>query len=338
MRYVIGVDGGATKTHALVVDDMGQALGFGSAGGSNQNVIGLEDALVEIGSAVNSALSDAQLTGHNVAVGCFCLCGAALPEHFTTLQTSVESLKRAKSVIIKNDTFATLRAGLSRSWGIALICGTGFNGAGRAPDGSEARYAALGTWSGDWVGGGMLGEEIIRAVMRGYDGRGQPTVLNKLVLQALDVSDEQTLMVRLFRKEIRERAVTALVPLLFEAALMGDEVARDLIIRAGTDLGLSANALIRRLSLQDTDVEVVLGGSVFKGKGPLLLDTIREVIYQLAPNAQLVRLKNEPVVGAALLALEAAGVTITPGISSQLDGSVRQLSAYPDSKSRETAN
>lgn len=338
MHYVIGVDGGATKTHALVIDDTGQALGFGSAGGSNQNVIGLEAAFVEIGSAINFALSDAQLTGRDVEVGCFCLAGAALPDHFVLLQQAVESLAPAASVIIKNDTFATLRAGLSRSWGVALICGTGFNGAGRAPDGREARYAALGTWSGDWVGGSMLGEEIIRAVMRGYDGRDQPTLLNELVLQALRVADEETLMVQLFRKEISRAAVTSLVPLLFEAALMGDQVARDLIIRAGTDLGVSANVLIRRLSLQDTDVKVVLGGSVFKGKGPLLLDTIREVIHQLAPRAQLVRLKNEPVVGAALLALEAAGIVITPEVSTHLDDSVRQLSEYPDSKSRETAN
>ena len=338
MRYVIGVDGGATKTHALLVDETGQAHGFGAAGASNQNVIGLEAALAEIGSAVNSALSDAQLTGRDVEVGCFCLGGAALPEHFAALQSGMESLNPATSVIIKNDTFATLRAGLSRSWGVALICGTGFNGAGCAPDGRETRYAALGTWSGDWVGGSMLGEEIIRAVMRGYDGRDQPTLLNELVLQALGVADEETLMVQLFRKEISRAAVTALVPLLFEAALMGDEVARNLIIRAGTDLGVSANVLIRRLSLQDTDVEVVLGGSVFKGKGPLLLDTIREVIQQLAPRAQLVRLKNEPVVGAALLALEAASIMITPEVSTHLDNSVRQLSEYPHSKSREIAN
>jgi len=73
---------------------------------------------------------------------------------------------------------------------------------------------------------------------------------------------------------------------------------------------MAANALIRRLSLTKEDVEVVLGGSVFKGKGDLMLNTITRLVYEEAPKARIVRPQHEPVVGAVLLALEAAGAVV----------------------------
>jgi N-acetylglucosamine kinase-like BadF-type ATPase len=113
-----------------------------------------------------------------------------------------------------------------------------------------------------------------------------------------------------------------LVPLVFEAAEAGDPVARDLIIRVGTEVGVTTTAIIKRLNLESTDVEVVLGGSVFKGKGRLLLDTATAVVHTTAPGARLVRPEFEPVAGAVFLALEALGVEVGEAIYSSLRGSL----------------
>jgi N-acetylglucosamine kinase-like BadF-type ATPase len=113
--------------------------------------------------------------------------------------------------------------------------------------------------------------------------------------------------------------VLALVPLLFEAAVDGDEVSAELVTAMGREAGLSANVIIQRLGLEEEDVEVVLAGSIFKGKGPLLLDTVAEVVRQKAPGARLVPLKQEPVFGAALLALEAMGVPVTERVHDELE-------------------
>jgi N-acetylglucosamine kinase-like BadF-type ATPase len=329
MRFVLGVDGGATKTHALIVDEAGQAVGFGQAGTSNHQANGLEPALRQIEQAVKAALAEASLDGHTLDTGYFCLAGADLPEDYRMIQPALENLGLVSSVTLKNDTMAALRAGISRPWGVAVICGTGFNAAGRSPDGREIQLAGLGFISGDWGGGSALVEEVIRAVMRAWDGRGQPTLLTGLVLDAIGVPDEQTMLAHMYRREIPIPRLHELVPLLFEAAWQGDDVAHELIVRLGVEVGVTATALIRRLDLAATDVEVVLGGSVFKGRGPLLVDTVRQTVHQVAPQAQIVPLRHEPVFGAALLALEAAGGAVTPQIRQRLDRSLRRLAHYP---------
>jgi hypothetical protein len=106
--------------------------------------------------------------------------------------------------------------------------------------------------------------------------------------------------------------------LLFQAALGGDEPAQALIIWLGEELGTSAAAVIRRLGVADLPVEVVLGGSVFKGQGPLLTDTLLQVVHRAAPEAVLVRPAFEPVVGAVLLGLEAAGATVDDAVYQML--------------------
>ena len=308
MRYALGVDGGNSKTHALVVDESGQSLGFGHSGGGNHQTRGFKAARREIERATGTAIRKASLSKQPLDMGCFCLAGADLPEDYAMLQEAMEDLGLTKTTLIKNDTIAALRAGLTRSCGVVIICGSGFNAAGRAPDGREIVLPGLGPESGDWGGGGMLSQEMIRMVMRAWDGRGKPTLLTQFVLQALQAPSEEVLLSRLYHEEIRRSRLLELVPLLFEAAEAGDEVARELVIQMGSEVGITALAIIRRLGLELEDVEVILGGSVFKGKGSLLLDTINRVVHARAPRARVIKPRFEPVVGAALLALEAMGV------------------------------
>jgi N-acetylglucosamine kinase-like BadF-type ATPase len=311
MRCVLGVDGGASKTHALVIEESGRALGFGQAGGSNHQVHGLDPAVREIAIATRSAISEAGLAPEVIEVGCYCLAGADLPEDYALLQKAMEGLDLAQEVVVKNDTMAALRAGLTRAWGVVVVCGTGFNAAGRSPAGKEIILPGLGPMSGDWGGGGDLGQEMIRLVMRAWDGRGKPTLLTKLVLDALQTPSIEVLLSRLYHREIAQHRVLDLVPLLFEAAEAGDQVAEELIVRMGVEVGVTALALIRRLDLTTEDVEIVLAGSVYKGEGSLLMDTIRRTVHAEAPHARIVRPRYEPVVGAALLALDSLGLSLT---------------------------
>ncbi len=314
MRYALGVDGGASKTHALVVEETGRVLGFGRGATGNHQVRGLEAATREINRAARSAMDQAGLPPKAIEVGCFCLAGADLEEDYIMLHEAMEDLGLTRSVTVKNDTMAALRAGLTRSWGVVVICGTGFNAAGISPDGPEIVLPGLGPISGDWGGGGALGLEMIRLVMRAWDGRGKPTLLTKLILEALRVPSIEVLLSRLYHQEINQGRILELVPLLFQAAQEGDEVARELIVRMGTEVGITAKALIRRLSLEKEDVEVVLGGGVFKGEGSLLFDTINRSVHEEVPRARIVTPRYEPVVGAALLALEGMGIPVNESL------------------------
>jgi hypothetical protein len=82
------------------------------------------------------------------------------------------------------------------------------------------------------------------------------------------------------------------------------------LVWIGIEVGTTANAIIKRLGLETTDVEVVLGGSVFKGKGPLLVDTVTQVVHRIVPQATVVLPEFEPVVGAVFRALESLGVEV----------------------------
>lgn len=310
MNYVLGVDGGASKTFCLVAREDGHILGFGRGGPSNHQVSGLEAAMAQIRYSVGEALAQAKLSAQEVLLGIFCLAGADLPEDYAMLSQAVEDLGVCQKVVVKNDTMAALRSGLSRPWGVVVICGTGTNAAGRAPDGREVILPGLGHISGDWGGGAEISQEIIRRVMRAWDGRGKPTVLLPMVLDSLGVSSPESLLQLLYHNQVEQHKLLGLVPLLFEAAYAGDEVACQLVRQVGTEVGSTARTLIRRLSLQDKDVEVVLGGSIFKAKGPLLIDTIKQVIHEVAPQASIVLPKFEPAVGALLLALEAIAVEV----------------------------
>jgi len=266
--------------------------------------------VAQIARSVEEALAQAQASAQEVRLGMFCLAGADLPEDYAMLSQAVEDLGVCQKVVVKNDTMAALRCGLSRPWGVVVVCGTGTNAAGRAPDGREIILPGLGHISGDWGGGAEISQEIIRRVMRAWDGRGKPTVLLQMVLDSLGVSSPEFLLQMLYHKQIEQYQLLRLVPLLFEAAYAGDEVACQLVREVGAEVGGTARTLIRRLSLQDKDVEVVLGGSIFKAKGPLLIDTIKGVIHEVAPLASIVLPKLEPVVGALFQALEAAGVEV----------------------------
>jgi len=325
MNCVMGVDGGASKTVCLVAKQDGHVLGQGRAGPSNHQVCGLKEARAQISLAMQQALQEAAVP--EVAVGVFCLAGADLPEDYELLGGALSGLAGCHQAIIKNDTLAALRSGLSRPWGVVVVCGTGTNAAGRAPDGREIVLPGLGHVSGDWGGGSVISLEVIRRVMRAWDGRGVPTLLTQLALEHLGAASEEALLRLLYHQQVPQEKLLGLVPLLFEAANAGDAAATRLVTEVGTEVGITARTLISRLGLHHSDVEVVLAGGVFKAKGSLLTDTVEEVVHQLAPRAVMVLPEVEPVVGALLLALEASGVevdgTIGQSIGATLPCSLR---------------
>jgi N-acetylglucosamine kinase-like BadF-type ATPase len=331
MSPVLGVDAGASKTFALVAGEGSEILGFGQGGPGNHQVVGLESALVEIGRACEAALAQAGVSPP-VDLGFFGLAGADLPVDFALLTPAIEAMGLACRVRIKNDTLVALRAGLKRSWGVAVICGTGFNAGGIGPDGQEVQLPGLGALSGDWGGGSDIVQEVIRLVARSWDGRGEPTVLAEMVLAALEVPSVEDLISQLYEHQfdpnqdlLDQHRLLSLVPLVFEAAYAGDGVAQALLVRLGTEVGVTANAIIRRLGLETSDVEVVLGGGVFKGKGPLLLDTVTQVVHQLAPRATILLPEFEPVAGAVFLALESMGIEVGETTYARLRASLASI-------------
>jgi len=324
MSLVLGIDGGNSKTHALILSDQGEVLGFGASPGSNFQVVGLDATKRALSLAINHALSQCDLKMGDIQMGCFCLAGADLPEDYCLLQQTVEELVQPMKVKVKNDTIAALQAGLHlESFGVTVVVGAGFNAAGRGKDGSEIVLPGLGYISGDYGGGQWMGQHIVQAIMRAWDGRGPSTSMRQPVLELLGSKDEMGLIYTL-RREKTQKRLQDLMPVLFEAAYEGDEVAQSLLTFLGQDVGLTAGVLIRRLGLEKEEVPVVLSTSVFRGKGPLLLDVITETVHRIAPKARIIIPIFVPVVGAAIEALKLSGVLLCEALLSKLEQELRR--------------
>lgn len=319
--YLLGVDAGASKTHCLVADDKGKVLGFGSGGTGNYEVFGLESAMKEIDRAILEAFSMAGI--EKADVGYFCLAGADFPEDFEMLEEAVSKLQRVDKVIIKNDTLAALKAGIiEEPYGVAVIMGTGTNAVGIGKAGEEARLFGEGYMFGDWGGSGDISREILHKVFRAYDGRGEETILSKKVLEFFQEDDFVSLAKKLYYGKIDRSKILLLTPILFECAYQGDKVSVEIVKRIARETALSAYAIMKRLSLVKERVKVVLGGSIFKAKGPLLTDFIRAELHSFNPLAEIVLPIYEPVVGALLLAFDYHFGCVIPELYKNVESTV----------------
>lgn len=307
--HFLGVDVGGTKTHALVVDESGQAVGFGLAGPGNPEWAGyslLEQALK---AAVPAALAMAGVKQAAIAGAGFGVAGYDWPGDCRPTLAAIESLGLSCPFEAVNDTVIGLLAGVSQGWGVAVVAGTGNNCRGRDRQGREGRVTGEGIQFGEFAGASELVWKAVHAISHAWIRRGPPTQLSQAFVEKAGAHDTFELLEWIARD--RAGLDPGWARLVFETAYAGDPVAQDVIAWAGRELGELACAVIRQLDLAGEAVEVVQVGSLFKG-GPLLTGPMQATVQSLAPKAHLVPLTAPPVVGGVLLGMEAAGINGYP--------------------------
>ena len=304
--FVLGVDGGNSKTDVALLAADGRLLAAVRGGTVSHQQVGLEAGADRLVALVGAARAAAGFGPHDpvAAQAVYCLAGADSPADIARLTAAFAARPLATSGHVLNDAFAPVRAGSDRAWGVAIICGAGVNAAGIAPDGRTARFAALGPISGDWGGGGDVAMAGLGAAVRARDGRGPRTVLERTVPahfgrhRPIDVTNA------IEHGRITEAQLRHLSPVVFAAAADGDAVARSIVDRLADELVVMGVAIIRRLGLVRADPDVVLAGGVFEAADTSFEGRIAEGIRGEAPAARVARLRGLPVTGAALLALD----------------------------------
>jgi N-acetylglucosamine kinase-like BadF-type ATPase len=327
--FVVGVDGGTTKTIALVADDQGQILAAARGGGSNWSGEDVSIPMKVVVDTVREATGQAGLTAEQIALGVFTLAGADWPEDHTRRAEFLGKAGIAKRVLVKNDSFGGMRAGLRKPYGMVLAAGTGMNAAVITPDGREWAFGYYETFGG----AGTLAQDAFAAVLRAEDGRGQPTLLTQMMLNHMGYPTVEALLRASVLHQVDYRKFYTFAPLVFEAALKGDPIAEELIVRQGKGLAEYATAMTRRFNMGDIEFDIVLAGSLFKGVGSLLIDTLTQEIHQVAPRAHIVRARFEPAVGAVLLAYDALGIEVTDAIDTRLAETVPDARLFDTSLS-----
>ena len=306
VSYFLGVDSGNSKTVALVARADGRVVGWGRGGGGDIYVSEAE-AVAAVTEAVAGALAAAGIGVSALTASCLSLVGADWPEDFDFWR--LEAQKRGYAqVLVVNDALGALRAGTAGD-GVAVVCGTG------AAIG--ARRAGVVWHSSFWqepMGGAALGERTLRAVYRAELGLGPATLLTDKILAHFDLPTIEAVLHRLTARRTRglgSAAPTGLARLLLDAAAEGDEPARLEVASAAVTLGEYAWVAACKVSLQKP-FPLVLAGGVLRHPSSLLREALIKQVQTRLPHAHPVLAPFEPVVGALLLALEAAPGTNLP--------------------------
>jgi N-acetylglucosamine kinase-like BadF-type ATPase len=331
--FVLGIDQGNTKTHAVICDQSGQILALGQTGGGLHYLTSLDEQMRSLKLAVTNALNQISVTPETISVLYGGLTGADWPHEVVQLTEKVQSLHLAARVCIVNDAYVALRGGSAGNSGVVLIAGTGGNCAIISPDGEKFLYHYY--QEDELQGGSAIGRAALNAIYRTETGRGPTTLLTDIVLDHLALSNVD----KLLEMDVTHRLpipISQLAPLVFEAANKNDETACLIIRKLAKGLAELVTAGLVRFRMTELPVEIILSGSIFKANNPILFNTLKKQIHKVAFRAQLIQARYEPVVGAALLALETAGVVISPEIYTNIErtsakhGLIRSTNHVPD--------
>ncbi len=327
MTAVLGVDSGGTKTHAVVADASGQVLGVAIRGPSNWEEVGLPRAADALERAVTTALAEAHMQPRDLVACVFGLAGVDWESDQLRIETVLRPLKLGGGVDILNDAYVAMRAGTGRSFGVVVIAGTGSVVAGRNPEGETFRTLGLGAYFGDYGGGSDISESALTAVCEAYLGKGPQTALTEVMCAHEHVRSVPELLELVSREQDDLPYVASEV---MEVAESGDDVARRIVERSGTELGRNAALVATRLGMVDTEFELVLAGGLFQTKTRLLVDPLFAAAREGAHRARVVRVEAPPVVGAVAMAMERGGFSIDQGVMDRITAGMNEpLRAAP---------
>jgi N-acetylglucosamine kinase-like BadF-type ATPase len=308
---LLGVDGGNTKSIALLATPEGSIVGSGRAEGSSDiHHVPFGVALARLTEAIEAASDGVPDTVHSVAFG---LAGADWPEDIAALE---EALRRSwPNAIVVNDAIAALRAAIPAGPGVVIVCGTGATTAARGDDGTTW-HASF--WQ-DTQGGQMLGETAVRAIARAELGIGPRTVLTDQVLAAMGEVSVEALLHRLTGRATKGgHAHARLAPIVIAAADDGDRVASGIVRVHGADLGRFAVAAARQVGIDSQSFTLALAGGVLRGDGRAMRAALEREVLDLAPGTHIIDAALEPAAGALLLAFDAARLPVTPEVEERL--------------------
>jgi N-acetylglucosamine kinase-like BadF-type ATPase len=294
-----GIDGGGTKTLAIVVDENGQEVGRGLMPGSNLQAVGAEEAARRITEALREA------SGDNLPLAGLCV-GLAGVDRPVDREEMTAALSQTGAVLperlwLGNDAELILLS-LPGGQGLGLIAGTGSIALGRDKSGRLVRAGGWGYLIGDEGSGYDLGRKALQVAAKAADGRGPQTLLLPAILKEWKLDNPTQLITVVYDPATRVADFARLSRLVSECAAQGDEVAQQLVKRAVSELARTVEAVSRQLDFGETAPGIALAGGLLLGEPALR----RPLLRRLRRTARIgfSRKVSEPAVNAARAALD----------------------------------
>lgn len=267
--YLLAVDGGGTKTQAIVADLEGKVLARGLGPSSNHHRVGLDAFGRALTTAIDGALQHVlgprpKEAWHAapIAAACFGLAGVDCKEDETLVSTWVKAQGIAPSFVVVNDSQLVLAAGTPEGWGVALISGTGSVCLGRSKDGRSRRAGGWGPLLGDEGSGYQIALRALRAATQTADGRAGAQALLQAVLRHWGLDDASALIPHVYSSTMNQSELAGLAVVVLELAGKGDPVAAGIVTDAAQQLAAHVDALVHQLEL--TRPPLALAGGVLR--------------------------------------------------------------------------
>lgn len=310
MGYVMGLDGGSSKSHLALFDTNGNYIDFVKWGPLNHESMegGFEQLERELHDMLAVALERNGLSISGLRRGVFGMSGVDTCWQEEAIR-GIFLRCGVKNPLVCNDAFLPIKAVSRQGYGIGAINGSGCTVAGIGVDGSMIQIGGCGGLTGDLGGGSNLGETVVRTVYASIYKGGPSTMMRDMLFEKLGISREEDFFNALAKQMGNETvALSDINLMLFEAANMGDAVALDLLSKVGEDSAMAIGGALSRLSFPDGEaIDVALAGSVHvKGSNPALVDALKRKVIELAGDRDIrfTITDRPPVMGAIVWALK----------------------------------
>jgi len=300
---VVGVDGGGTKTEAVIINAQQRVIGEGLAGPSNPLRVGIAAAAAAIREAIDNACAAAKLRRADLVAAQIGLAGARRRELRERMRETLLPLGIGE-IEVGTDADIALYGATDGAPGLVVIAGTGSICCGINARGKRFCAGGWGPIAGDEGGGAWLARRALRAVAYASDGRGPTTLLTELAAAYFHVTDTDDLSTAIYAPTITNERLAGFGRDVVNAAKLKDPVALQIVADGGRELGYSAAAVIRYLQMERDRFQVASVGGVFRAAGELMLDPLREEVKKVAPRAYFEPPHFAPAVAAARMARE----------------------------------
>ncbi|MCK5129636.1 MAG: hypothetical protein KAQ68_07280 [Clostridiales bacterium] len=313
--YVLGVDGGGTKTHYALYDTQGNKVAFlhGNRGNHESyetGYIGLEN---ELTNSINKIMNDSNLTVSDISYAVVGLGGVDTKDQHRIISNILTRIG-VKDFGLYNDGYLGIKAGSPNGTGICSINGTGTTCTGIDQKGNYIQVGGIGLISGDYAGASSIGTLVASKVYASMYQCGKPTIMKDMLFDELEIKESSEYADAISLKlENGEISLAELNKIAFLAANQKDKVAIDLLKFIGQQLGQSICGVIHNLEFNnDNPIYIIMAGSVYvKGENPTMIESMKSAIRSRIDNElSFTLLKVPPVTGAVLWALEGTGIDI----------------------------
>ncbi|MCE5277348.1 MAG: BadF/BadG/BcrA/BcrD ATPase family protein [Planctomycetaceae bacterium] len=300
-NFFIGIDGGASKTAGVAVDEQGQVLAAEKTEGSAIFAEPAPQPLRVLKGLVKSLRTAAGVKSEDLTIG-LGLNGVDFDDEIPMQHAAIaEALGVDKSrLILVNDGIVALW-GASSARGAALWQhGSSFTSAYRSDYGHETLFDSL-----DVGKCYDIRVQTVALVARMIDGRAKPSALRDTILQHLGLTPRQY-AAAVWRRHADATRMFTLAKVVFDAFEAGEPSAAKLVAAAIDDYAIAASAMIAQTGRNDA--EVAFGGGVIAQAGATFWQRLTQRVHQHKPAASVIRAQLPPECGAAVMAAFAAGI------------------------------